>query len=239
MVLSSFRRGVRASLGVNAVVAGFGILYGVGAVQAGLPPLLAIASSLVILSGAAQFTAVALIGAGAGPFAVIVAVTGLGLRHLPMGAAIGRLVPDVPRAKRLALAYVLTDETFGLTMRAARDGEPHPEDFMLGANLTLVTGWVLGTVAGVGFGDILDVEALGAGALFALLFLGLARESMTGRRDVYTAVAAAGAAVVSIFVIPAAWRITVAGLATAAAVASLPPPRALHRAPQPGREDLA
>lgn len=222
MVSSSFRRGVRSSLAINAVVAGFGVLYGVGALRAGLPPWLTVASSLIVLSGAAQFTTVSLIAAGAGPAAVLVAVTGLSLRHLPMGAGLSRLVADVPVRRRLLLAYVLTDETYGLTIRAAKAGEPRPEDFMLGANTTLVCGWVLGTAAGVAFGEVIDVDALAAGVLFPLLFLGLAREAISGRSDIRAAVLAAAMSVLAVLVVPAAWRITTAALLTAAIAATFP-----------------
>jgi predicted branched-subunit amino acid permease len=139
-----------------------------------------------------------------------------------MGASVRRLVPTLGLGKRIALPYVLTDETFGLTVRAAEAGEPHPDDYMLGANLTLATGWVLGTAAGVAFGEFIDVEAVSASVLFPLLFLGLAREWMNTRRELITALAAGVAALIAVFVLPAAWRITAAAVATAAIAASLP-----------------
>src|SRR5690606_26358522 len=114
----SFVRGVRDSVPVMVPVGFFGVGFGAVAVEAGLDPWLVMLSSVVVLSGAAQFTMVGLLAAG--PAAVLVAVTGLALRHVPMSAALARLVADRPLGVRLRLAYVLVDETFGITMRAHR-----------------------------------------------------------------------------------------------------------------------
>jgi predicted branched-subunit amino acid permease len=43
----------------------FGLIYGVLAISAGLPPALAVATSSIVFAGSAQFIAAGLIGAGA------------------------------------------------------------------------------------------------------------------------------------------------------------------------------
>ena len=101
-------------------VGAFGVAYGVLGVQAGLAPWLVVLASAVVVSGAAQFSWVSLAASGAGP--VLVAASGLALRHIPMSARVSALVGPRRLPVRLALAWVLVDETFGLTVAAARRG---------------------------------------------------------------------------------------------------------------------
>jgi predicted branched-subunit amino acid permease len=79
----------------------FGIAFGVLAVQAGLAAWLTVVASVVIVSGAAQFALVGLLAAGPGP--VLVATTGLALRHLPMSAKLASLVGDHSLRTRVGL----------------------------------------------------------------------------------------------------------------------------------------
>jgi predicted branched-subunit amino acid permease len=82
------------------------------------------------------------------------------------------------------LAYVLVDETFGLTMRAAAAGEiDDVVAYKSAADMTLLAGWVLGTGVGAWFGGSVDPATIGIGVLFGLLFLGLAIPLVVKRRD--------------------------------------------------------
>ncbi len=168
----SFRRGLRDGFPVFLAVVMFGVAFGVLAVQVGLAPWLAVVSSVVIVSGAAQFALVGLLAGGPGP--VLVATTGLALRHLPMSAKLADLIGDRPLATRVRLAWVLTDETFGLTLRASQTGVPDLVAYKSAADLMLYSAWVAGTAVGAYVGRSVDPAVLGIDVLFALLFLGLA-----------------------------------------------------------------
>lgn len=211
----SFRRGLRDSALIFFAVAGFGVAYGVLAVEVGFPVWLAIASSFIILSGAAQFAMVGLLAAG--PAAVIVAATGLGFRHIPMSATLATIIGPQPMWTRIRLAYVLVDETFGLTVRAAASGQV--EDIVAyksAADICLLTGWALGTAVGAVFGAAIDPEAVGIGVLFGLLFLGLAAPMVSTRRDLAVAAITVAATVLAVLVLPEAWQITSAAVVAAA-----------------------
>ena len=78
------------------------------AIEAGIAWWVAILASLLVVSGAAQFAWLGLVGAGAIP--VLITTTGLALRHVPMSARMASLVGREPLRTRLALAWVLTDE---------------------------------------------------------------------------------------------------------------------------------
>jgi len=200
-------------------VGGFGVAYGVLGVQAGLAPWLVVLASALVVSGAAQFAWVGLVGAGAAP--VLVATSGLALRHVPMSARLANLVGPRPLGVRLALAWVLVDETFGLTVAAARRGEADLGAYKAGADLLLFCGWVAGTAAGVALGGSVDPTAWGASVFFAVLFVGLAAPLVQGRWDLATA-ALAVATTFAAQVLPPAWRIAAAAAAAAAVGAVLP-----------------
>jgi predicted branched-subunit amino acid permease len=191
-------------------VATFGVAYGVLAVNAGFSPWLATFSSVIVVSGAAQFSMIGLLGAGVVP--VLLAVTGLGLRHLPMSAALAGMIGHQPHRTRLRLAWILVDETFGLTVRAANAGVEDIVAYKSAADLMLYSSWIAGTVVGAWFGGSIDPEAVGVGVLFPLLFLGLAAPMIRGRRDWVVAVAAVAATLVATQVLPSAWQITVAAV---------------------------
>ncbi|HUU61061.1 MAG TPA: AzlC family ABC transporter permease [Acidimicrobiia bacterium] len=215
----SFRRGLRDGLVVFVAVGAFGVAYGVLGVQAGLAPWLVVLASAVVVSGAAQFAWVSLADAGAAP--VLVAVTGLALRHIPMSARVAGLVGPRPRRVRFALAWVLVDETFGLTVAAARRGEPDLVAYKTAVDLLLFSGWVAGTVAGAALGGRFDPGAWGADVFFAVLFVGLAAPLVRTRWDLLVVALAVGATFGAV-VLPSAWRITAAAAAAAAVGAVLP-----------------
>ena len=194
-------------------VGAFGIAFGVLAVQAGLAAWLTVVASVVIVSGAAQFALVGLLAAGPGP--VLVATTGLALRHLPMSAKLASLIGDRPLRTRVGLAWVLTDETFGLTLRASQNGVPDLAAYKAAADLMLYSAWVSGTAVGAFVGRTIDPAALGISVLFALLFLGLAAPLIHSRRDWMVVGLAVVCAALATLVLPAAWQIT--GAATVAA----------------------
>lgn len=207
----SFLAGLRDSVLILFAVGGFGVAYGVLAVSVGFSPWLTVFSSVVIVSGAAQFTMVGLLTSGAVP--VLLAVTGLGLRHLPMSASLAGLIGPQPLGRRLRLAWILVDETFGLTVRAAGSGVDDVVAYKSAADIMLYTGWIVGTAIGAWFGAAIDPEAVGINVLFALLFLGLAAPMIRSRRDWAVTAAAVGAAVIAILMVPPAWQITVAAVA--------------------------
>lgn len=204
---------MRDSVLIFFAVASFGVAYGVLAIDVGLGSWLALFSSMVIVSGAAQFALVGLIAAG--PIPVLLAATGLGLRHLPMSATLARLIGPQPLGTRLRLAFILVDETFGLTIRAAAAGVEDLVAYKTAADISLYSGFVLGTAVGVWFGTEIDPQVVGVGVLFGLLFLGLAAPMIERRRDWLVAAASIVATILAIAILPSAWQITSAAVAAA------------------------
>ncbi|MEX0667410.1 MAG: AzlC family ABC transporter permease [Acidimicrobiia bacterium] len=209
----SFRRGLRDTFPLVPPIAVFGAVFGALAVQAGLTPWLAMLSSLIVLSGAAQVAMVGLLATGVAP--VLLATTGLALRHLPMSAALSGLIGGAPLHRRIQLAWVLVDETFGLTVNAARDPSVDLVSFKSAADLTLYTTWLASTAVGAFLGADVDTSRLGIEVVFPLVFLGLAAPLLRGRRQWMTAGVAVVAAVMAVVVLPTEWRVTAAAIVAA------------------------
>lgn len=152
---------------VLAAIAVAGTLYGAAA-QPILGTWLTIVSSLIVFSGTAQFTMVALLAAGAGPLAVLWAISVVNVRNFALG---GTLRPHLrgSRVQRFVLSWFLIDETVGLALSS-----PHNSDrILLRAGLGAYGAWVMGTIAGVGGGAALGLAGLAA-AIIPVLFIGLA-----------------------------------------------------------------
>jgi predicted branched-subunit amino acid permease len=216
----SFRRGLRDGLVLFIAVGGFGVAFGVLAIEIGLEGWVAVLASLIVVSGAAQFALIGLLSGGAGP--VLVATTGLALRHVPMSARMAAIVGEQPLRVRLALAWVLVDETFGLTIAASERGEGDLVAYKAAADLLLYTGWVVGTMIGVSIGGRFDPAAWGADVFFAVMFIGLAAPLVKNRWDLAVAVLAISATFAAAEVLPEAWRITSAAAAAAGIGAVFP-----------------
>jgi predicted branched-subunit amino acid permease len=169
----------------------FGVVDGAAAGPV-LGPALAVVSSLMILSGGAQFTMVALLVAGAGPWGVIGAVGTLALRHIPLGAVLRPRLP-ASRVRRGLVSWFLIDETTGLAL--TRD-EPAGRTLAISGGFAYAA-WVVGTIIGVTGGsvaaDAVAVVEPMAAAVFPVLFVGLAALTVRVRADAGRALVAGAA----------------------------------------------
>jgi predicted branched-subunit amino acid permease len=218
-VNDSLRRGLRDGAVLFLAIGAFGAAFGVLGVQAGLAGWLTVLASFVVVSGAAQFTMVGLLSSGAAP--VLVATTGLALRHIPMSARLAHIISPRPLLTRLGMAWVLVDETFGMALHASQRGEADIVSYKAGTDLMLFSGWVVGTAFGALLGDAIDPEQWGIDVFFPLIFLGLAAALIRSRRDWFVVGSAVVAALAATYVLPDAWQITGAAAVAATAGALL------------------
>ncbi|MBE2897565.1 AzlC family ABC transporter permease [Pasteurellaceae bacterium 20609_3] len=146
-----------------------GIAYGILAISAGLPSWLAIALSVVVFSGAAQYAAIPLFVAGAGFFPLVVSTFFISLRHVFYTLA---LHPDLPEKglKRWYSALALTDENYALLSiqsRAERQAN------IVRVNLLCQFYWVsasaIGVLLGNQFANVIPHLDFALPCLFAIL----------------------------------------------------------------------
>lgn len=193
-----FWAGIRAELPILLGVAPFGLIFGAVAV-AGLPPALAQAMSAVIFAGSAQFIAAELIGVGTPAFVLLTTTFIVNLRHLLYSASLAPHVRSLPLRWRLALAYLLTDEAYAVTIVHYTDGQSPPATrhwFYLGAGLALWTVWQVTTALGILLGARIP-PGWSLDFALPLTFLGIVVPTLRDRPHLGAALSAGVVAVVA------------------------------------------
>jgi len=109
---ASRRRLLADSAGIAVSALGFGFVYGLSAREAGFLPIEAMAMSVIVFAGAAQFAAVGYIASGLAWPGIILLTALLNARHLLYSAALRPWLKDVPLPRRALIAHLLTDEAW-------------------------------------------------------------------------------------------------------------------------------
>ena len=160
--------GARAAFPFALATGVLGVSFGVLAGSLGWGAFAAIASSIIICSGSAQFAVAAVLGSGGGPLAAIVAAVLLNARFGPMGVAIGPYLKGGPLRRALEGQTVL-DASWAL---ASRGGGRFDREFMIGASVPQVVAWIGGTAVGaLGEDFVGNPESLGLDAIFPAFFV--------------------------------------------------------------------
>ena len=195
----------------------FGLIYGVLAIKAGIPPLLALAISCIVFAGSAQFMLTQLVTAGTPGALMVLAVGIINLRHALYSAALAKPLAHLPLRWKALLAYLLTDEAYATVLRRFEsDASPATRHWHLfGAGFGLWITWQLSCAAGIALGGQIPASwSLDfAGTLtFIAIVVPLLRD-----RAVWAAMLVAGAVSVGAFALPFKLAIVAAALAGMAA----------------------
>jgi len=193
-----FLLGLRSVMPLLVGVGPFGVIYGVVALQSGIPPLAAMAMSSIVFAGSAQFLLAQLVGAGA-PLLLTAGAVGLvNLRHALYSASVAPLLAHLPRRWKLLLAYLLTDEAYAAAiphLLGRSDARPPDAHWILfGSGFGLWAGWQVSTLAGVLIGTQLSPN-LGLEFALPLTFIAIVVPMIDSRAFLAAAVAAGGVAV--------------------------------------------
>src|SRR3954463_13129918 len=169
---TTYSNGIRRGIpfGIAAFLAG--VSFGVVAKPAiGAAP--AIAMSVFVFAGAAQFGATAVLASGGSALTAILAGVMLNARFLPMGVAVASSVRGGPLARALQ-GQTIVD---GSWAAAHLGGGRFDRKILIGATIPQYPAWVLGTVIGaLGANRLGDPRSLGLDAVFPAFFLGLLLE---------------------------------------------------------------
>jgi 4-azaleucine resistance transporter AzlC len=177
---------------------GFGFVYGLAAREAGFSVVEAMAMSVIVFAGAAQFAAVGYVASGLAWPGIILLTALLNARHLLYSAALAPWLRRAPVSHRALMAHALTDEAFALAIsHFKRIGRGDERGYWIGAFLATFVPWNLATLAGVVLGaQIPDPARFGVDVIFPAAMIGLAVGLVTGRRELVAAIVGAGIAVV-------------------------------------------
>lgn len=183
--------------------------FGISARAAGLPALAAVAMSLLVYAGSAQFAAVAILGQGGSVIAAVLAAVLMNARYIAMGLAIGPSLKG-GRVRRALEGQAVVDASWALANRGDGRFDRHT---LFGSSAAQFVTWQVGTILGVLAGGILpDPEALGIDVVFPAFFLALLVGEL---RDAEAGAVAVGGAIVAVvlgLLAPAGIGILVASL---------------------------
>lgn len=212
-----FLTGCRDELPILLGVAPFGMIYGLLALDAGLPALTAQLMSSVVFAGSAQFIATQLIREGAPAGVLVVTVFVVNLRHALYSASVAPHLKHLGAGWKALLAYLLTDEAYAVAAsrytrdRNRSDVSAHRHWYFLGAGVTLWAAWQCSTAAGVFLGAAVP-QGWSLDFTLALTFIALVFPSL---QDVASTVAALAAGILAVLVVGLPFKL---GLVLAALV---------------------
>lgn len=206
-------RYVRDGIVLGAAVGLFGVTFGVLATTAGLSVAQACVMSLLVFTGASQFAAVGVIGAGGSPASAVASALLLASRNGIYGLALHRVLRG-RLLRRLGAAHLVIDESTAMAL--GQDDLDDAEGAFWVAGVSVFVFWNLGTLAGALGGTALgDPEAWGLDAAFPAGFLVLAAPHVRSRDGRVAAVAGAVIALVAVPLLPVGAPIVVASLGAA------------------------
>ena len=207
-----FLSGVKSELPLMIGVIPFGMIYGILAIAAGLPPSVAQAMSFIIFAGSSQFVSAQLFGLGVPAILNVFTVWVINLRHALYSASVASYLQKLPTRWRLALAYLLTDEAYAITIiHYQQEGDKQYRHwFFLGAGLTLWTTWQLSTAMGIFLGATVPAS-WSLDFTLALIFIALVVPSLKDRASLGAALSA-GVAAIILFSLPLKTGLLVASL---------------------------
>jgi 4-azaleucine resistance transporter AzlC len=184
-----------------------GIPFGIVARQSGLSPAEIMAMSVFVFAGASQFAMVQLFKDGVAWPVIVATVLLINLRHLLMAAALRPYFAQVSVGRRLAAAFVLTDEAFAMAIGWFRRGRTELTYYATFA-VALYVLWNAATVIGMLLGPSIGeprrfgVDFAITATFIAIVVLGVRRRSdaMVGLAAALIAAALAylGASVVAV-----------------------------------------
>lgn len=166
----STRSVVSASVTLGAVVGVFGVVFGVGAVAAGGTVLQACAMSLLVFTGASQFTAVSVVDSGGTTGSALGSAMLLAVRNGVYGLTMAQYVHG-GLGRRLVAAQLTLDES--TAMAAAQDTPRHRRAAFWITGASVYVFWNLGTLVGAIAGSAIDPVTYGLDAAFPAGFVAM------------------------------------------------------------------
>lgn len=202
--------GMRSVLPIMLGAVPFGLIYGVLAIGAGIPPLAAQAMSAIVFAGSAQFVMAQLVGAGVPGIVIFVTGTVINVRHALYSASLAPYLTHLRSAWKWLLAYLLTDEAYAVAITRYNHPSPitHKHWYFLGAGFALWLSWQISTAVGVFLGAQIPAS-WSLDFSLALTFIALVVPALQDRA---TSIAAATAGVVSVVAMALPYKL---GLVTA------------------------
>ena len=159
---SAFWRGFRDCSPFVLIVIPYSMLFGVVARDAGLAVYEVMSMSVLVIAGASQFTALALMQEHAPVVVVLLAALAVNLRMAMYSAALVPHVGGAPLRQRLLMAYLMVDQTFAVSVKTFEEEPKMPPvqkaAYYFGCVLAVCPLWYVCTFAGAVIGQAIPPQ---------------------------------------------------------------------------------
>ena len=164
------RQVITASLTLSLAVGVFAVSFGVGAVSAGASVAQTCAMSLLVFTGASQFSAVSVIGAGGSTVSALSGALLLAARNGVYGLTMSRRL-DGPLRRRLIAAQLTIDESTAMSAAQSEPDQQRAAFWITGVSLYVF--WNFGTLLGALAGSAIDPKTFGLDAAFPAAYVAM------------------------------------------------------------------
>ncbi len=192
-VSSAFWRGARHGSPFILVIVPFSVLFGVVATEAGLNVFETLAFSVVVIAGAAQFTAVQLLVDNAPTAIVLASALAVNLRMAMYSASLTPHLGSAPLWQRALCAYLTVDQSYAVSIaRYELEPEmpvPQKVAYFVGTTLFIVPLWYAFTVVGALIGSAIP-DSLALDFALPITFLAMVAPMLRTLAHVAAAVVA-------------------------------------------------
>ena len=149
----NFKRGIQDGIPIGLGYFAVSFTFGMMAVSGGLTAWQAVLISLTNLTSAGQFAGLRIIVAGGSMWEMALTQLVINLRYCLMSFSLSqKLEKNISTGHRLAVAFGVTDEIFGVS--ASQEGRLSPW-YNYGVMSMAIPGWTLGTLVGAVLGNVL------------------------------------------------------------------------------------
>ena len=187
-----------ASATLGFAVGIFAVAFGVGVVSAGGTVWMAMAMSLLVFTGASQFSAISVIAAGGTTTAALGGALLLAARNAVYGLSMSRVLTG-SLFQRLLAAQLVIDESTAMSL--AQPTVARRRDAFWITGISVFVFWNIGTVIGALLGSAINPQVWGLDAAFPAGFVAMVAPHLRTRRGL---LAGLTGAVVCLALIPVA-----------------------------------
>lgn len=161
-IKSAYWKGFRDSTPFIVVIIPFSILFGVVATEAGLSVFETLTFSIVVIAGAAQFTALQLMNENAPTVVVLASALAVNLRMAMYSASLTPHLGAAPMWQRAILAYFTVDQSYALSIeeyeKSPRMTMPQKVAYFMGTVSPICPNWYFFTLVGALVGKSIPPE---------------------------------------------------------------------------------
>ncbi|MDB5525543.1 MAG: branched-chain amino acid transporter permease [Rhizobium sp.] len=216
---AEFFAGMKTIAPIIVAAVPIGLVFGAVAAAKGLSPLEVTLMSAMVFAGGSQFVALDIWTHPASWTAIGFAALLVNIRHVLMGASIGRKMQAFSPAQKYLGVLVMADENWAMS-EARANRTPLTPAFFAGLAAPFYLNWVFSSLIGSLLGALLgDPAAIGLDFAFPAVFIVLVIGFWKGPSTGMVLIASGAAAILVHHLVPGAWYI--AAGAAAGLVAAL------------------